>query len=454
MEAPVINVGIMTHKAISFVFNEEYVHTETGTFTIGEQRALWVNGKIVYNGKLYQELFFEPTSPQSSFDLKAVTIGVDFHWQRQEDQRFKGALNLVATDKGIVTINQVDVEEYLTSVISSEMSANASKELLKAHAVISRSWLLAQVEKNFNLNGSVTPYKSCYRNNETLIRWYDREDHELFDVCADDHCQRYQGITRASTPQAIEAVSSTRGEVLMYEGKICDARFSKCCGGAMEEFQNCWENVRHPYLTGKRDYIPESHTSDSEKPITGPAIQLPDLTQEEEADRWIRTSPDAFCNTQDKKILSQVLNNYDQETTDFYRWRVSYSQQELAELIHQRSGIDFGEIIDLIPVERGTSGRLVRLKIVGTLRTLTIGKELEIRRTLSPSHLYSSAFLVEKEEGEEGNVPTRFTLTGAGWGHGVGLCQIGAAVMGERGYYYKDILAHYYPGSRLEKQYE
>ena len=240
----------------------------------------------------------------------------------------------------------------------------------------------------------------------------------------------------------------------MYEGKICDARFSKCCGGAMEEFQNCWENVRHPYLTGKRDYIPESHASDSEKQITGPAIQLPDLTQEEEADRWIRTSPDAFCNTQDKKILSQVLNNYDQETTDFYRWKISYSQQELAELIHQRSGIDFGEIIDLIPVERGTSGRLIRLKIVGTLRTLTIGKELEIRRTLSPSHLYSSAFLVDKEKGEEGNVPTRFTLTGAGWGHGVGLCQIGAAVMGERGSYYKDILAHYYPGSRLEKQYE
>ena len=287
-----------------------------------------------------------------------------------------------------------------------------------------------------------------------LIKWYDHEAHTHFDVCADDHCQRYQGITRASTPQANEAVSATRGEVLMYEGKICDARFSKCCGGAMEEFQNCWENVRHPYLTGKRDYIPESHASDSEKQITGPAIQLPDLTQEEEADRWIRTSPDAFCNTQDKKILSQVLKYYDQETTDFYRWKFSYSQQDLAELIHLRSGIDFGEIIDLIPVERGTSGRLIRLKIVGTLRTLTIGKEIEIRRTLSPSHLYSSAFLVDKEKGEEGNVPTRFTLTGAGWGHGVGLCQIGAAVMGERGYYYKDILAHYYPGSRLENQYE
>ena len=441
MEAPVINVGIMTHKAVSFVFNEEYVHTETGTFTIGEQRALWVNGKIVYNGKLYQELFFEPTSPQSSFDLKAVTIGVDFHWQRQEDQRFKGALNLVATDKGIVTINQVDVEEYLTSVISSEMSANASKELLKAHAVISRSWLLAQVEKNFNLNGSVTPYKSCYRDNETLIRWYDREDHELFDVCADDHCQRYQGITRTSTPQAIEAVFATRGEVLMYEEEICDARFSKCCGGAFEEFQNCWENVKHPYLIGQRDSKTET--------------RLPDLTKEAEADKWIRTSPAAFCNTHNKQVLSQVLNNYDQETTDFYRWRVCYSQQELSELIHKRSGIEFGKIIDLIPVERGTSGRLVRLKIVGTLRTLIIGKELEIRRTLSSSHLYSSAFVVDKEYKEdEKEIPSRFILTGSGWGHGVGLCQIGAAVMGEQGYKYKEILSHYYPGSAIEQQYK
>ena len=315
MEAPVINVGIMTHKAISFVFNEEYVHTETGTFTIGEQRALWVNGKIVYNGKLYQELFFEPTSPQSSFDLKAVTIGVDFHWQRQEDQRFKGALNLVATDKGIVTINQVDVEEYLTSVISSEMSANASKELLKAHAVISRSWLLAQVEKNFSLNGSVTPYKSCYRDNETLIRWYDREDHELFDVCADDHCQRYQGITRASNPIVREVIKETRGEVLMDNDTICDARFSKCCGGVTEKFENCWEPVPHSYLTALRD---------------GETPTYPDLTDEREAEQWIRTSPEAFCNTTDKEILSQVLNNYDQETTDFYRWKVEYTQEELS----------------------------------------------------------------------------------------------------------------------------
>ena len=285
---------------------------------------------------------------------------------------------------------------------------------------------------------------SFFIPNSSFIKWYDHEAHRNFDVCADDHCQRYQGITRASTPQAIEAVSATRGEVLMYKGAICDARFSKCCGGAFEEFQNCWENVKHPYLIRQRD-------SKTEK-------QLPDLNIEAEADKWIRTSPVAFCNTQDKKILSQVLNNYDQETADFYRWKVSYSQQELSELIHQRSGIDFGQIIDLIPVERGTSGRLVRLKIVGTLRTLIIGKELEIRRTLSTSHLYSSAFVVDKEYEEKGHkedkIPSRFILTGAGWGHGVGLCQIGAAVMGEQGYKYEEILSHYYPGSTLEKQYQ
>ena len=440
MEAPVINVGIMTHKAISFVFNEEYVHTETGTFTIGEQRALWVNGKIVYNGKLYQELFFEPTSPQSSFDLKAVTIGVDFHWQRQEDQRFKGALNLVATDKGIVTINQVDVEEYLTSVISSEMSANASKELLKAHAVISRSWLLAQVEKNFNLNGSVTPYKSCYRNNETLIRWYDREDHDLFDVCADDHCQRYQGITRASNPIVREVIKETRGEVLMDNDTICDARFSKCCGGVFEEFENCWEPEHHHYLEARRDDKNEN--------------DFPDLRDEVKASEWINSRPDAFCNTADAEILSQVLNNYDQETTDFYRWQIHYGREELSALAKERSGIDFGQIIDLIPVERGTSGRIVRLKIVGTNRTLTIGKELEIRRTLSKSHLYSSAFTVERHDIDPATgLPGSFTLTGAGWGHGVGLCQIGAAVMGAKGYSYTDILNHYFVDADIEKKY-
>lgn len=437
MDAPLVNVGIMTEKALSFVFNGEYIHTESSSFLTGEQRALFVNGNIVYNGKLYKELFFEPASPESSFDLKAVTIGVDFHWQRQEDQRFKGALNLVAENEGIVVINSIDVEEYLTSVISSEMSATASKELLKAHAVISRSWLLAQIEKTFRLGNAPDKYKSCERDHEQLVRWYDREDHHMFDVCADDHCQRYQGITRASTPIVKEVIHETRGEILIDGESICDTRFSKCCGGVTEQFEHCWEPVPHSYLTAVRDCRETS---------------FPDLTDPVKAEMWIRNTPDAFCYTTDKKILSQVLNNYDQETTNFYRWKVTYTQEELAELIHRKSGIDFGEILDLIPLERGTSGRIEKLRIVGTRRIYTIGKELEIRRTLSETHLYSSAFVVDKED-MHASIPQRFVLTGAGWGHGVGLCQIGAAVMGEQGYSYTEILAHYFRGATIEKRY-
>lgn len=437
MEAPVVNVGIMTEKAVSFVFHGEYVHTETGKFLTGEQRALFVNGNIVFNGKLFKEIFFEPASPTSSFELKAVTIGRNFHWQRQEDQCFKGAFNLVVGENGIVVINQVDVEEYLTSVISSEMSAEASKELLKAHAVISRSWLLAQIEKNFRLVGKEEKQQSYYRDNEQLIRWYDREDHDIFDVCADDHCQRYQGITRASNPVVQKVVHETRGEILTDGETICDTRFSKCCGGVTEQFEHCWEPVPHSYLTALRD---------------SRETTFPDLTQEEEAQKWIRSAPDAFCNTSDKAILRQVLNNYDQETTDFYRWKVSYKQEELAELIHRKSGIDFGQILDLVPVSRGTSGRIEMLKIVGTHRTFTIGKELEIRRTLSETHLYSSAFVVDKED-IQFDIPGRFVLTGAGWGHGVGLCQIGAAMMAGEGYDYRQILSHYFPGASVEKRY-
>lgn len=437
MEAPIINVGIMTEKAVSFVFHEEYIHTETGNFLKGEQRVLFVNGNIVYNGKLYKELFFEPASPSAFFELKAVTIGVNFHWERKEDQRFRGALNLIIDNEGILFINQVDAEEYLTSVISSEMSATASKELLKAHTVISRSWLLAQVEKNAYLAQSKKKYQSYYRDNEQLIRWYDREDHIHFDVCADDHCQRYQGITRVSLPIVEEVVRETRGEVLTDGESICDARFSKCCGGVTEQFEHCWEPIPHSYLIAVGDNAEN---------------ELPDLTNEEEADKWIRTSPNAFCNTADKNILSQILNNYDQETTDFYRWQVTYTQKELSDLLHRKTGMTFGDILDLIPLQRGTSGRIEKLKIVGSRRTFTIGKELEIRRSLSETHLYSSAFVADKEELQHG-IPQRFTFYGAGWGHGVGLCQIGAAVMSTQGYDYKQILSHYFKGAVIEKRY-
>ena len=365
-----------------------------------------------------------------------MTIGVKFHWERREDQTFRGALKLIVEGDRLTAINELGIEEYLLSVISSEMSATASLELLKSHAVISRSWLLAQIQKNKALAGQKPV--SCFRTDHELIRWYDREDHDHFDVCADDHCQRYQGITRESTPIVGQAIEATRGEILTYDGQICDARFSKCCGGVMERFSSCWENRDFPYLVALRDDRNEH--------------DFPDLTVEENARRWICESPEAFCNTTDKRVLSQVLNNYDQETTDFYRWSVAYTQQELAALIREKSGIDFGQIVDLKPVERGTSGRLIRLQIQGTRQTLTIGKELEIRRTLSPSHLYSSAFIVEREEVVDG-IPQRFVLRGAGWGHGVGLCQIGAAVMGEQGYDYRHILLHYFAGATIEKLY-
>lgn len=446
MQEPVITVGILSGKEIGFSFPKEFISSD-GIAICGIQQAVYRKGKICWQEKEYDELSFTPQQDTSSFfELQDVTIGINFHWERKEVQRFKGELKIIVEDDRLTAINIIPIEDYLTSVISSEMSATASLELLKAHAVISRSWLLNKLKvANGKLKVIMHPDNTANFELSTLpsqlIKWYDHEAHKNFDVCADDHCQRYQGITRTSTPQSIEAVFATRGEVLMYEGEICDARFSKCCGGAFEEFQNCWENVKHPYLIGQRDSKTET--------------RLPDLTKEVEADKWIRTSPAAFCNTHNKQVLSQVLNNYDQETTDFYRWRVCYSQQELSELIHKRSGIEFGKIIDLIPVERGTSGRLVRLKIVGTLRTLIIGKELEIRRTLSSSHLYSSAFVVDKEYKEdEKEIPSRFILTGSGWGHGVGLCQIGAAVMGEQGYKYKEILSHYYPGSAIEQQYK
>ncbi len=430
---PVVQIGILSETKIDFSLNGAY--RMAGKTYEGIQSVLWDKGKILWDGSYHQELSFIPVDSSYSFTLKEVTIGVKFHWERREEQTFKGALRLIIDGEHITAINTLGIEEYLTSVISSEMSATASPELLKSHAVISRSWLLAQIQKNKRLSGKAV---STFRTDEELIRWYDREDHTLFDVCADDHCQRYQGITRAHTPQVAQAIAATRGEILTHDGTTCDARFSKCCGGMVEEFESCWENQHHPYLVPLRDCA-EQET-------------LPNLRDEEAARQWILTKPNAFCHTTDSGILSQVLNNYDQETTDFYRWQVYYTQDELARLIGEKSGIDFGDILDLIPIERGASGRLIRLKIVGSRQTLTLGKELEIRRTLSSSHLYSSAFIVEKGEIING-VPQHFTLRGAGWGHGVGLCQIGAAVMGEKGYNYTQILQHYYPGAILEKIY-
>lgn len=398
------------------------------------------DGKIHFNGELYDDLIFESDDlHRNAFGLKKVLIGVQFHWEREEDQRFLGNLQFITEQGGITAVNIVLLEDYLVSVISSEMSATSSEELLKAHAVISRSWLLAQIHKSQSLESDGTAYRTSFETPTEIVRWYDRENHDRFDVCADDHCQRYQGITRQSTELVKKVILDTRGETLLYDGDICDARFSKCCGGVSETFENVWEPVVHPYLQAKPDNADNS--------------PLPDLTVEENAEQWIRSSPPAFCNTHDMNVLKQVLNDYDRETADFYRWKITYSQQELSSLIRERSGIDFGEIIGLQPLERGSSGRIIRLKIFGTKRVMTIGKELEIRRTLSKSHLYSAAFVADATDEDENGIPQTFTLYGAGWGHGVGLCQIGAAIMAEKGYNYKDILAHYFPQSETVRKY-
>lgn len=435
---PRVKVGIMNEPEVDFVLFGEY-RLADGTIVTGEQHAeVTAEGQVAWNGTVADVVTFEP-SENGYFELKGVTIGVNFHWERKEDQRFSGALHLIVENGKLTAVNVLPVEDYLLSVISSEMSATASLELLKAHAVISRSWLLAQIDKNKRITEEHEDYKACEEGGEDeMIKWYDREDHVNFDVCADDHCQRYQGITRQSTERVRDAIKATWGEVLTYGGELCDARFSKCCGGVYEEFENCWEPKHYDYLVARRDGEDE--------------MNFPDLTKEAAAEEWILTSPKAFCNTTDKQILSQVLNNYDQETTDFYRWTVEYTQEELAALILKRSGVDYGQILDLQPVARGTSGRLYKLKIVGTKKTLTIGKELEIRRTLSPSHLYSSAFIVERHDVTDG-VPGKFVLRGAGWGHGVGLCQIGAAVMGEKGHNYKEILLHYFINANITTLY-
>jgi SpoIID/LytB domain protein len=443
MQEPQIRVGIMYEPEIIFRLNETYLLAPKGIPYERIQKVNYRDGKIWLNDEPVDDeiLVFNPVRyHEASFELNDVTIGIHFHWERKEDQTFKGSLEIRIENGKLTAINILPLEDYLVSVISSEMSATSNIELLKAHAIISRSWLLAQNEKSQSISQSGDHYQTITETPEEYIRWYDREDHLNFDVCADDHCQRYQGITRQSTPLVEQTIAETRGMLLMHNGKICDARFSKSCGGITETFENVWEPKVHPYLQSITDNATLTDGCDT------------DLTNEEAAQKWIRTAPEAFCNTRDKQVLAQVLNDYDQETTDFYRWKLVYNQADLAELIARKSGRDFGNIIDLIPVERGFSGRLKKLKIVGSKLTLTIGKELEIRKTLSESHLYSSAFAIDKLNVENG-IPQQFVLTGAGWGHGVGLCQIGAAMMSAKGYTYNEILLHYFREAVISKEY-
>ena len=445
--APEIEVGIMKSGKIRFRLDGQFQIEQKDSEFNGYAEAEIVDGAISIlcnesRSSFEEPLILEPPDGVGArFTLQDVVIGIGFHWEQKEEQEFQGALKLMKADDEIQVVSVISVEDYLISVISSEMRGDSSPELLKAHTIISRSWLLAQIEKQDTLAGSGDVYELEHRTEEEYIRWYDREDHDEFHVCADDHCQRYQGTTRSHNPEVVKAVNETAGEVLVFEGRICDARFSKCCGGVVEEFQHCWEPVHHPYLKRVEDNPASS------------SIRSGDLKLESNAVKFIKGSPEAFCNTTDAALLRQVLNDYDQTSSDFFRWEVGYTQKEIASLIEEKSGIEFGEILDLIPVERGESGRLVKLKIIGSKQTLTVGKELEIRRWLSSSHLYSSAFIVAKQDMKNG-VPGSFLLRGAGWGHGVGLCQIGAAVMASKGYLHTEILKHYFIDASIEKRYE
>ncbi len=464
-----ICIGIAESGEIEFSLSGQFAGDGREPFAAreGVLKALCKGDCVEIEGVSKAEFLFEAGSQSEFFTLENVAIGKGFHWQQCQRQSFRGSLRLIAREGRVIAINIIGIEDYLQSVIASEMSPEAGVEFLKAHAVISRSWLLAQLDKRNAVAGGYSAVECDTA--DALVRWQDREDHIYYDFCADDHCQRYQGIpqmaaagredpcgangdaaasgagggkSRAGAPEVDPAmiaktravIEATWGEVLAFGGKVCDARFSKCCGGATEEFGYCWERKKVPYLRYLRDY-------------SGGATS--DLRRESAARSWIMSRPRAFCNTRSRRLLSQVLKSYDSTTEDFYRWSVEYSQSELAEIVRSRTGIDFGQIVDLQPLERGVSGRISRLRIVGTKTAKTIGKELEIRKALSHSHLYSSAFVVEREMGGSQSIPQRFVLHGAGWGHGVGLCQIGAAAMGSRGYAYREILAHYYPGAEI-----
>ncbi|HKI78059.1 MAG TPA: SpoIID/LytB domain-containing protein [Ignavibacteriaceae bacterium] len=440
---PMISVGILTANKIEFELYGDFTSIGIKHSFNGRFNAELIDNKIVCKRgneriEISDEIIFAPQElVTESFLIKNVIIGDKFHWQRKENERFMGSLKLIKNEGKITAINILPIENYLISVIASEMSAKCPVQALKSHAIISRSWLLSQIQI---VDKNIKQLQTEADSETEHVRWYSREEHKLFDFCNDDHCQRYHGITKVFTGIARQAVEETKGIVLMKQNEICDTRYSKCCGGITESYENVWDPVKHSYLKPIVDYKyePDNFNIDFQKEVN--------------AEKWIKGNPHSFCNTKDRVLLSQILVDFDQETRDFYRWKIEYSQEELAKIIFIKSGIDFGNIIDLIPIERGASGRLIKLKIVGTKKTLIIGKELEMRKFLSLSHLYSSAFIVEKI-GIHNNIPRKFTFTGAGWGHGVGLCQIGAAVMASNGYLFDEILLHYFTDVKLKRIY-
>lgn len=453
-EEPIIKVGILAEPTIQFELKGDFLLNSAivpaGVYSVSIDGDVLNCTPSTSNCFTSSKLALIPRLPTSTFILKKVTIGIGFHWEKQEDQEFEGGLTLQIERDKIRAINTVALESYLKSVISSEMSAMNDANLLNAHAIVSRSWLLAQILKKNSQQVLHNELKSTtgsiikqaeqnYSNINEIVKWYDREDHDTFDVCADDHCQRYQGITKVISANAQKAIEATSGKVLMFDNEICDARFSKCCGGISEDFENVWQPVKVPYLVAIRDVDYGLTETSKVKNIN--------------AEAFITTSPEAFCNTTDLTVLSQVLIDFDRSTTNFYRWVVEYDQKKISALIEKKSGIAFGEITDIVPLERGNSGRIIRLKIVGTKKETIVGKELEIRKWLSESHLYSSAFIVEKEFENNYAIPSKFILRGAGWGHGVGMCQIGAAMMSKKGYTSEKILKHYFKESEVKKIY-
>jgi SpoIID/LytB domain protein len=443
---PKISVGILTEKKISFDLYGEFIVEGVNQNLSGRFSVELIKDKIICRKgddtfEYQNEVVFEPVDPSiESFLIKDVVIGLKFHWERREKQRFAGTLKVIKDNGKLIAINIISIENYLASVISSEMNAKSSLQLLKAQAIVSRSWLLAQLQRSKHLKREKAKPKNEFVSENEIIKWYDREDHKHFDVCADDHCQRYQGITKIISDVARQAIEQTKGIVLIYEDKLCDARYSKSCGGITESFYNVWEPIQIGYLSSVIDYKFEPENYDLNFSI------------ENNASKWIKGNMPSFCNLTDRKIISQVLNDFDQETKDFFRWKIQYTQEELRDLINTKTKMDFGDIIDLTAIERGDSARIIRLKIKGTKKEYTFGKELEIRRILSKTHLYSSAFVVEKG-GNENGIPQNFTIYGAGWGHGVGFCQIGAANMASKGYQFDEILFHYFTDTKLKKLY-
>lgn len=440
---PMIKVGLVTGaREVKFALAGRFVNADGESAREGDYTASAENGAVrLQDESVTTSFMLSPTDFDSCrFTAYGVKIGIDFHWEREESQQFQGQLKLIADGDGLTLINELPLESYLVSVISSEMSASCPTELLRAHALVSRSWLLAQLSKG--ASDSTPASVQSEGSGEELIRWYDRESHRDFDVCGDDHCQRYQGISKAFSQASFDAVRDTRGRVLVYGDEICDARYSKSCGGMTEIYRAAWEDKDVPYLLSVYD-VPGSDPSGYRMP----------LSVEANAEAWMTSSPPAYCGVVTRELLARIVPAFDQETRDFYRWRVDYSQEELSEILHARLGVDFGRVRALEPLERGQSGRIIKLRIIGEKRKLIIGKELEIRRALSRSHLYSSAFVVRSMRGHLSDYPARFTLIGAGWGHGVGLCQIGAAVMADRGHSHEEILAHYFRGATVRDLY-